>query len=284
MVARQRVGLPRLQNRRHDMGQWPHARSSTPLSLHPHPLVRAQMPVLRFQFASATGSDSGRRLRRRADRRPRTGPAPGLGPFGAQCLLRRRYTQPVPARRHRRHPVGLRGAPALRARSRNHDGMQSGHGRTRPFRGLSRRRRQSHQLRHPEFRRRLPAAPGPHPRFGGSRARGEVGPGRRHRQPQPRPDVCVAAANAGDGVARCRESHRAATRPSVALPAHAGAEHGLRGATAARHSGRRRGLGHAGALHRGHGRRRPCAVRDFRLCASRPSMRAQPQLPATTSA
>ena len=54
----------------------------------------------------------------------------------------------------------LRFAPGLR----DHPGNQSRHRRARPLRALPRRRREPPQLRHPELRRRLPAAPGPHPR------------------------------------------------------------------------------------------------------------------------
>ena len=205
--------------------------TTPPLSLYVHlPVVRAQMPVLRLQLARGPRRAAVRCLRRRAAGRPGPGPAAGLGPHGAHGVLRRRHAQPVPARVHRSLPAGRERAAAVRARGRDHAGDQSRHRRARPLRGLPRRRREPPELRHPELRRRLPAAPRPHPRQRRGRGGGEAGAGRRLRQPQPRPDVRAAAADAGDGRARPRARVRAAAHPRLALPADAGAQHRVRGA------------------------------------------------------
>ena len=134
------------------------------LALRAPALVRAQMPVLRFQLARGSRRAAVRRLRRRAAGRPRPRPAAGLGPHRADGVLRRRHAEPVSARIHRPLPAGRQQPPALRARLRDHAGNQPGHRRTRPLRAVPQRRREPAQLRHPELRRRLPAAAGPHPR------------------------------------------------------------------------------------------------------------------------
>ena len=78
------------------------------------------MPVLRLQLARTARRPAGPRVRGRAGRRPRPGPAAGLGPHGAQRVLRRRHAQPVPAGGDRRDPLGGVGAAALRARRGDH--------------------------------------------------------------------------------------------------------------------------------------------------------------------
>ena len=241
------------------------------------------MPVLRFQLARVQVGQNRRRaavrrLCRCAARRSRPGPAAGVGPHGAHRVLRRRHAEPVPAGIHRPLPAGRQFAAALRAGRRDHPGDQPGHRRTRPLRRLPRRRREPAQLRHPELRRRLPAAPGPHSRQRGGRGGGETGAGRRLRQFQPRPDVRIAAADPGDGRVRPRARVRAAAHPRLALSAHPGTQHRVRGPAAGRHPRRGQQLGHPGALPGATGRRRLCAVRSQRVRPARPRVRAQPQL------
>ena len=84
-----------------------------PLALYVHiPVVRAQVPVLRLQFArGARRAARSSATLTRVDRRPRAGAAAGLGAARAQRLLRRRHAQPAVRARARRASC-----PAVRAR------------------------------------------------------------------------------------------------------------------------------------------------------------------------
>ena len=73
-------------------------------ALRPYPVVRAEMPVLRFQLAPGAQRDSRSRLRQRVDRRPRIVAAARLGTQGVEHLFRRRHAQ-LAVRRFARHAV-----------------------------------------------------------------------------------------------------------------------------------------------------------------------------------
>ena len=81
-------------------------------------LVRAQMPVLRFQLARAARRTAVRRLRRCAGRRPRPRPAAGLGPQRAQRVLRRRHAPLFPPESIDRFPAAGQRAPCASRRTR----------------------------------------------------------------------------------------------------------------------------------------------------------------------
>ena len=140
--------------------------AAAPVAVHPHPLVRAQMPVLRFQFARASRGDlpvdeyvDG------ADRRSRAGPAAGLGPHRAQRVLRRRHAQPVSAARPSRRScdAAARGCASRRARKSPWNAIPA-RSNTAASRATCAAGVNRLSLRRAEFRRRLPAAAGPHPR------------------------------------------------------------------------------------------------------------------------
>ena len=79
-----------------------------------HALVRAQVPVLRFQLASIEVGGARRVVHRCADPRLRCGTAAGRGPPDRHGILRRRHAEPVPARGFQ--PAARRVAAAHRVR------------------------------------------------------------------------------------------------------------------------------------------------------------------------
>jgi XTP/dITP diphosphohydrolase len=104
--------------------------------LRPCAVVRAEVPLLRFQLARGRRDDSRARLRRRADRRPAIGPAADLGPAGGQRLLWRRHAQPAVAGRHRRTARRLPRPGHAGAGCRDHAGSQPGTVEAEKFAGF----------------------------------------------------------------------------------------------------------------------------------------------------
>ena len=226
------------------------------IALHPHPVVRAQVSVLRFQFAQRAANAAAARIRRCAAARPRSGSAAArrTGTL-AEHLLRWRHAEPVHAGQHRAHPRwrGERGSrlpPTSRSRWRPIPARSS----TAASPAISRAGVNRISFGVQSFDDDALQAHRPHPRRGAGRARGQAGAGCRYRQSQPRPDVCVAAADAGRRAGRCGKSASAANAAFVALPADPGTEHAVRGQPAAA-AGRRQRLGHAGSLSGAAGRR-----------------------------
>ena len=246
-------------------------------------LVRAQMPVLRFQFARARGALPFDGVRRCAD-----------APTSTHDLPTRRWGRAVavsvffgggtpslfPPDAIDALPRAAQRAPALRAGPRDHAGDQSRHGRARPLRRLPRAPastasasacRASTTTCLQRLGRIHDSARG--------RARGQARAGRRLRQLQPRPDVRAAAGRRWRWRARRRRTRdRAAARAHLALPAHARTEHAVRRAAAA-------GIPDEDAAW---DMQEACQARlaaagyaqyeVVGLCAAGPAVRAQPQL------
>jgi XTP/dITP diphosphohydrolase len=133
----------------------PDAESSTGrrLSLYiRHTVVRAQVSILRLQFAQCAQCNTAIRIRRRTLARPRSGFAARTGTAADEHFLWRRHAEPVHARQHRadsrRRGYPSRGA----AGNRDHTGDQPGHGRARTFRRIRARRREPHQFWRAELR------------------------------------------------------------------------------------------------------------------------------------
>ena len=136
------------------------------VALHPLPVVRAQMSVLRFQFA---------RSARRACRSTRyvdalladleAGAAAGLGAQGLQRFLRRRHAEPVFGRgRSTRMLAGVRARVPLRPTPRSRwkpIPARSKHEKFRGFRGAGVNRL---SIGIQSFNRRASEGAGPHPR------------------------------------------------------------------------------------------------------------------------
>ena len=181
-------------------------------SLYVHlPWCVRKCPYCDFNSHEAPRRAAVRRVRRRADRRPRSGPAAGVGPHGAQRVLRRRHAQPVPAGRDRRDScsgasAGCASRPDAEITLETNPGTAE-HGRFEGYRAAGVNRLSfGIQSFDDGCLQRLGRI---HDSARG-RARGEAGAGRRLRQLQPRPDVRAAGADAGDGRARRRARDRAA--------------------------------------------------------------------------
>ena len=106
-------------------------RAAAAVAVRALPLVRAQVPVLRFQFAHAAGRAAGERLRRGAAARSGSSRREAAqGRERAEHLPRRRHAQPVLARGARRDcSTGVRARLAVRATMRR--------SRSRPIRARS---------------------------------------------------------------------------------------------------------------------------------------------------
>ena len=151
---------------------------------------------------------------------------------------------------------GVRGGARASRRRRGHARGQSGHHRARPLCRLSRRRHHPRIAGRAELRRRSSCSG-----WGASTA-----PPIRERaveelhaagldEFQSGSDVWLAAADAGRGTGRHRAGSGAATGACVALPAHAGAGHGIRGPAAAGHARHRPQRRYAAGLPAAPGRR-----------------------------
>ena len=139
-------------------------RATAARALHPHPVVLAQVPVLRLQLARAEGRAAGAALRRRAADRSRVGAAVDLGPQVHVDLLRRRHAEPVLAVRDRRDPRRWPRPDAGAAHRGDHARSESGRHRRRFGRGVAGRWRQPHLARRSIVRRPIPRVDAPHAR------------------------------------------------------------------------------------------------------------------------
>ena len=194
------------------------ARHAAAVAVRAPALVRAQMPVLRFQFA-----------RRRAAPLPFAAYVDALvadldhdlplawGRTRADGVLRRRHAIAVPARGDR-SPSCSRPARACASRRAAEITLETNpgtaeHGRFEGYRAAGVNRLSfGVQSFDDGCLQRLGRI---HDSARG-RARGEARAGRRLRQLQPRPDVRAAGADPGDGRARRRARDRAAARAPVA--------------------------------------------------------------------
>ena len=134
--------------------------AATAVAVRPHAVVRAQVSLLRFQFARRAGADSAAAIHRRAARRSgdRSAGAAHGRPLDVD-LLRRRHAEPVRARRDRTLP----GTACARASPSQPDieitlEANPGHHRARPLSRLSRRGRQSRVARRADVQRAAPEA------------------------------------------------------------------------------------------------------------------------------
>src|SRR6185312_14430400 len=129
-------GLPETLATPRCLSRYRRARNSTARALRALSLVRAQVPILRFQLVHAARRARRAALRRGTAARSRSAGAGGGGAGGALHLSRRRHTEPVFAPR-RRVPPGVRArAPGTRRRPRGDPGGEPRNDRAWPVRGI----------------------------------------------------------------------------------------------------------------------------------------------------
>ncbi len=237
--------------------------------------MRAQVPLLRFQFPRGTGRTGRAGLRGCAAYRPGAGRGRRAG--GGNPLHRRRYPQPFQRWSHHPPAAGNTRYPGPGQWHRNHPGSQSRRRRCRPFRGLSWGRGEPALHRHTVLRRGRPATARAHPRCAAGRGSLRDRPCCGFRKHQPGPDVRPAATEAGRGPGRPAQGHRAGTRTPLLVPAHPGTSYPFPPPSASA-SRRRSRLGDAGT---GPGTARQGGLRplrNFHPCPWRMALPPQPEL------
>ena len=123
-------------------------------ALHPHSVVREEVPVLRLQFARASRDASRGCVCRRVARRSGEHASARVGPQGRLGFHRRRNAEPVLGRVDRPPACRRSRTPAADGRRGGHARSQPGYVRAREVRGILRRRRQSPVAGRPELRSR----------------------------------------------------------------------------------------------------------------------------------
>ena len=232
-------------------------------ALHPHSVVRAQVPLLRFQFARGARRRAGGRYVDALLDRSRVRAAVDLGAPDRLDLHRRRHAEPVLARRRSTACLsGVRARVPLIPDAEITLEANPGTFERAEVRRLPRGGRQPAVARHPELRPRTPAALG---RVHDAERGARRGRGGAHdlRQRQPRPHVRAAAADGRRGARGRGRGDRVRAAASVVLSADARAQHAVPSPSAAA-ARRRRGRRHRGRRARDARRRRLRALRDVR--------------------
>ena len=161
------------------------------VAVRPHSVVRAQVPVLRFQLARMRKGERSRS----SDTSTRCAPISKprcrsiWGRKVHTMFLRRRHAEPVVGGKALDRLLSrCARAAAARRRRRDHARSQPRHVREREVRAVSRERRQPAVGRHPELQRAASEGARPHPRRREARRAIEIA-ARHFRQLQSRPDV-----------------------------------------------------------------------------------------------